>query len=105
MACFEFICAQAPYNMRGLLNGYIQLVIWAAFGAGYTFPWYFSKHCLAPTCSLVSASVGVAVSIFAFLLYLIIALCYKRRVRDDIDTPHQWVEEVYDRYLTAATNN
>ena len=23
MACFEFICAQAPYNMRGLLNGYI----------------------------------------------------------------------------------
>ena len=38
MACFEFICAQAPYNMRGLLNGYIQLVIWAAFGAGYTFP-------------------------------------------------------------------
>ena len=34
-----------------------------------------------------------------------IARWYKTRVRDDIDTPHQWVEEVYDRYLTAATNN
>ena len=105
MACLEFICAQAPYNMRGLLNGYIQLVISSAFVAGYAFPWHFSKYCPTPTCSLASASVGAAVSIFAFLLYLIITRWYKTRVRDDIDTPHQWVEEVYDRYLTAAVNN
>ena len=105
MACFEFICAQAPYNMRGLLTGYIQLVIWAAFGAVSTFSPHLSEYCPTPTCSLASASVGAAVSIFAFLLYLIIARWYKKRVRDDIDTPHQWVEEVYDRYLTAAMNN
>ena len=105
MACLEFICAQAPYNMRGLLTGYIQLVISVAFVAGSAFSWHFSKYCPTPTCSLASVSVGAAVSIFAFLLYLIIARWYKTRVRDDIDTPHQWVEEVYDRYLTAAMNN
>ena len=105
MACLEFICAQAPYNMRGLLNGYIQLVISVAFVAGSAFSWHFFNYCLTPTCSLASASVSAAVSIFAFLLYLIIARWYKTRVRDDIDTPHQWVEEVYDRYLTAAMNN
>ena len=58
MACFEFICAQAPYNMRGLLNGYIQLVIWAAFVAGSAFSWHFFNYCLTPTCSLASASVS-----------------------------------------------
>ena len=106
MACFEFICAQAPYNMRGLLTGYIVMVMWLSILVpGIAFSQIFSKYCPTPTCSLASASVGAAVSIFAFLLYLIIAHWYKKRVRDDIDTPHQWVEEVYDRYLTAAVNN
>ena len=66
MACFEFICAQAPYNMRGLLTGYIQLVIWAAFGAVSTFFPHLFEYCPTPICYLASASVGAAVSIFGF---------------------------------------
>ena len=105
MACLEFICAQAPYNMRGLLSGYVVMVVSLSIEAGIVFSQIFSEYCPTPTCSLASASVSAAVSILAFLLYLIIARWYKTRVRDDIDTPHQWVEEVYDRYLTAAMNN
>ena len=105
MACLEFICAQAPYNMRGLLSGYLLMVMWLSLEPGIAIAQIFSKYCLTPTCSLARASVGAVVSILAFLLYLIIARWYKTRVRDDIDTPHQWVEEVYDRYLTAAVNN
>ena len=104
-ACFEFICAQSPYNMRGLMCGYIQLVTLLALFAGNAFNFEFLQYCQTPGCSLANASVGAAVSIFAFLVYLIIARWYKRRVRDDIDTPHKWVEDVYDRYLTAAVNN
>ena len=104
-ACFEFICAQSPYNMRGLMSGYMQLVSWIAVVAGYALNFEFLHHCQTPGCNLASASVGAAVSIFAFLVYLIIARWYKRRVRDDIDTPHKWVEDVYDRYLTAAVNS
>ena len=104
-ACFEFICAQAPYNMRGLMSGYIQLVSFTSFFAGNAFNYEFLQYCQTPGCSLANASVGAAVSIFAFLVYLIIARWYKRRVRDDIDTPHKWVEDVYDRYLTAAVNS
>ena len=103
-ACYEFICAQSPYNMRGLMSGYIQLVLWIPVVAGYALNFEFLQYCQTPGCSLANASVG-AVSIFAFLVYLIIARWYKRRVRDDIDTPHKWVEDVYDRYLTAAVNN
>ena len=101
----EFICAQAPYNMRSLLTCYIQFIFWLAFISGDMFGFEFHKYCQAPGCSLANASVGAALSIFAFVLYLIIAHWYKRRVRDDIGTPHKWVEEVYDRYLTAAANN
>ena len=104
-AMFEFVCAQAPYNMRGLMNGYIQLVFWLAFFGSFVYTFNFIRYCQAPTCSLINASVGAVVSFFAFLLYLIVASWYKRRVRDDIDTPHKWVEDVYDRYLSAAVNN
>ena len=104
-ACFEFICAQAPYSMRGLMSGYIQFVPWLAFAAAYALDFEYIKYCRTSHCSLASASVSAAISIFAFLLYLITARWYKRRVRDDIDTPHKWVEDVYDRYLTAAANN
>ena len=104
-ACFEFVCAQSPYNMRGLMSGYIQFVAWIAVIAGNAFNFKFLQYCQASGCSLANASVGAAVSIFAFFVYLIIARWYKRRVRDDIDTPHKWVEDVYDRYLSAAVNN
>ena len=103
-ACFEFICSQSPYNMRGLMSGYIQLVILLALLAGNAFNYEFLQYCQTPGCSLANTSFGAAVSIFAFLVYLIIAHWYKRRVRDDIDTPHKWVEDVYDRYLSAAIN-
>ena len=98
----EFVCAQTPYKMRGLMIGYIQLVFWLGYVLGYVFVFNFLQHYSS---SLANASVGAAVSIFAFLVYLIIACWYKRRVRDDIDTPHKWVEDVYDRYLSAAVNN
>ena len=105
ISSLEFVCAQAPYNMRGLMSGYLQFTFWVAFVLGRVFAVKFLQYCQTPGCSLANASVGAAVSIFAFLLYLIIARWYKRRVRDDIDTPHKWVEDVYDRYLTAAANN
>ena len=101
----EFICAQAPYCMRGLMSGYMQLILWLAFIFGNVFSSKFLQYCQTPSCYLAYASVGAAIGIFAFLVYLIIAHWYKRRVRDDIDTPHKWVEDVYDRYLTAAGNS
>ena len=102
----EFICAQAPYNMRGLMTGYILFTFGSAFVLGNVIEIKIFQYCqTSSSCSLANASVGAALSIFAFLLYLIITHWYKRRVRDDIDTPHKWVEEVYDRYLSAAVND
>ena len=101
----EFICAQAPYNMRGLMSGYIQLNFWLGYILGNVVTFEIGQFYQTPIYFLVNASVGATVSVIALFLYLIIAFWYKRRVRDDIDTPHKWVEDVYDRYLTAAVNN
>ena len=98
----EFVCAQAPYNMRGLLSGYIQLIFWVAFNAGNVLAHKLRHSCQSSSCSLANTSVGAALGIAAFLVYLVTARWYKKRVRDDIDHPHKWVEDVYDRYLSAV---
>ena len=98
----EFVCAQAPYNMRGLLSGYMQLIFWVAFNAGNVLAHKLRHSCQSSSCFLANTSVGAALGIAAFLVYLITARWYKKRVRDDIDHPHKWVEDVYDRYLSAV---
>ena len=97
----EFVCAQAPYNMRGLLSGYIQLNVWVSFIAGNVLAYKLFEYCQGSSCSLAKASFGAALGIAAFLLYMITARWYKKRMRDDIDHPYKWVEDVYDRYLSA----
>ena len=41
----EFVCAQAPYNMRGLLSGYIQLNFWVAYIAGNVLAYKLFEYC------------------------------------------------------------
>ena len=52
-------------------------------------------------CSIIFYTISTALGIVGFLLHCILARWYKRRVRDDIYSPHRLVEEVYDRYLSA----
>ena len=40
--------------------------------------------------------------LIGFILYCFVARWYKVRVRDEEYSPQRVVEEVYDRYLTAA---
>ena len=85
----EFVCAQAPYNMRGLLSGYIQLNFWVSYIAGNVLAYKLFEYCQGSSCSIANASVGAGLGIAAFLVYLISARWYKKRVRDDIDHPHK----------------
>ena len=75
---------------------------WHIF-AGNVVAYKLFEYCQGPSCFLAIVSVGVGLGITAFLVYLISARWYKRRVRDDIDHPHKWVEDVYDRYLSAVS--
>ena len=102
----EFMCAQSPYNMRGLMLSLTVLLLLVSSGVQSVFNLYFTTEiCTQPWCPLVSYSIELALQIIGFLLFCIVAHWYKRRVRDDYYSAQQVVEEVYDRYLTAAAEH
>ena len=100
----EFMCAQSPYNMRGLLVSlavppfmlYIGAVGWSV---GYNL---VHKVCTQLWCYLLPFLVKISLAIIGFILFHVVARWYKMRVRDEDYSPQRVVEEVYDRYLTAA---
>ena len=99
----EFMCAQSPYNMRRLILSLTMLLLPLFSCVQLAFRTYFiGKICTQPWCPLISYSVQLAFHIFGFLLFCVVAHWYKLRVRDDDYSPQRVVEEVYDRYLTAA---
>ena len=99
----QFTCAQSPYNMRGLILSSIGLLLIASGSVKTIIDFYFLRNiCTQPWCPLISYSVQLALLIFGFLLFCVVARWYKLRVRDDDYSPQRVVEEVYDRYLTAA---
>ena len=99
---FEFMCAQSPYHMRGLLlSSIVPFIITAnslASNAGYLLITRTSEQ----WCVLILISVKSVLCLIGFLLFCVVARWYKRRVRDDNYSTQQVVGEVYDRYLTAA---
>ena len=98
----EFVCAQSPYNMRGLFVGavYSQYAI-STFAT--TFLALLTNWCNShESCPVLYWSTTCVLVLLCFLLFCVVARWYKRRVRDDGFYPQVVVEEVYDRYLTAA---
>ena len=100
-SALEFVCAQSPYNMRTLVTGYAILLLLSSELLGSLLRNIFDVNCTGPYCSIILNSITVLLAVIGFLLHCILARWYKRRVRDDIYTPHRLVEEVYDRYLSA----
>ena len=100
---YEFISAQSPHSMKGLLLGtffaimgifqFIGSVALAPFTSKNT---WVSDHlsCLTTYCITISSIVLVG-----FVLFLIVARRYKLRERDDRPYDQRFVIDVYNRYL------
>ena len=100
-SALEFICAQSPYNMRTLVTGYTILLFLSSELLGSLLRRAFDVNCTGPYCSIILNSITLSLAVIGFLLHCILARWYKKRVRDDIYSPHRLVEEVYDRYLSC----
>ena len=102
-AMLEFICAQSPYHMRGLLFSFILTftILSIEIGIGVEMAMKYN-FCFKAWCPLVSLSLKIIICFIGFLLFCVVARWYKMRVRDEDYSPQRVVEEVYDRYLTAA---
>ena len=99
----EFMCAQSPYNMRGLLLSLAVPIILVSYILGVSIGLLFwNKLCTQQWCILVLIAIRTIFCLIGFLLFCVVARWYKMRVRNDDYSTQQVVEEVYDRYLTAA---
>ncbi len=99
IAAFEFICAQSPYNMKGLLTGFgvvaivlarvVGEIVYEVWSGAWTVTnsfiscgaWYYIFTCL--------------IGILGLILLFIVAKWYKRRERDDIINEQRFVEAYY----------
>ena len=98
----EFVCAQAPYNMRGLLTGYISFITTISMSFGVLIFYIFELECTIPSCTVIHGSISMFLSLVGFILYCVLARWYKMRVRDEDYSPQRVIEEVYDRYLSQV---
>ena len=90
-----FACAQSPYNMRGLLAGFAFLLHASSLVFGVVFFDITVKFCDKCYNYIIYSSVMVAITLFGFILYCLLAHWYKKRVRDEEYNAHRVVEEVY----------
>ena len=66
----EFVCAQSPYNMRGLLVSYVVPVILLTAAVGWTVPKYLTHICKPSWCFLVAFSVKTSACLIGFFFVL-----------------------------------
>ncbi len=103
-ALVEFVSAQSPYNMRGVFLGYV----WCIYSFTYAIAilvYYMTRDSESKgLVLLVHTVVSALLSLIGLVSFGLLARWYTGRVRDDVTTPHMWVEEVYDRYLQEKSN-
>ena len=105
-ALLEFMRAQSPYHMRGLLLSFVVPFSLLIYTTGWIVGQLVSqKVCLLPWCSFTLFTLKTVICFIGFLLFCVVARWYKMRVRDEDFSTQRVVEEVYDRYLTAAVHS
>ena len=110
---WEFICAQAPYSMRGLLIG----AVWASETIGSVtaymikISWYFGSgkgraiaHSSHVGCGGFYFLSMFFICLLGLVLYCIAACRYRPRMREEAEDQQLLVEEVYAREIDASIN-
>ena len=107
----EFISAQSPHSMKGLLvgvffaiQGFFQLLgITAILPLSLTQPWTNIVPSIV-SCGSLYLIIIFSTGLFGFVIFLVAAKRYKYRERDDISFYQRDIEEVYTRYLIQSAS-
>ena len=98
MTALEFICAQAPLRLKGLLIG-----VWYAFLAiNYLLIESSELFTIAKTTWISFHSIKTFLILISLIVYVCVAKHYQYRLRDEVVNERYLVEEIYDRELTLA---
>lgn len=111
---YEFIIAQSPQSMKGLLVGvlfairglsqFLNSIIITAFSLNHTWLSVLANSRPLPiaSCGFTYLFITSAVGLIGLILFSVAAKKYKYRARNEGLFRQQDVEEVYDRYITQA---
>ena len=104
----EFISAQGPHTMKGLLLGmfYAFRGVAITLGCLFTFPFMqeslWAGHNGVFDCGFFYYLCNTVLGVAGLLAFVAAARWYRYRERDDPPYGHQYVEEYYSRYIGSA---
>ena len=104
LVSLEFTVAQSPGHMRGLMVGIYYGIAGATllFFATLNFPFGYISDSLPLTCTFFYQMTKSILVLLVMLLFGILAIRYKLRVREEVVNIHGIVCDTYTRYLSQA---
>ena len=101
IGAYEFMCAQSPHAMKGLIIGIFYAIkgvsqLIAAMVIFVPFYMYRLKTNL-PSCGFVYYLVNVVIALTGLVAYTCVARRYQYRQRDEPDNIYRYAEDYYDR--------
>ena len=105
----EFISAQSPHTMKGLLLGvfYAFRGLFITLGCVATFPFAQEKlwgdHHGIFDCGFYYYLSNSVLGVIGLVVFLMAASRYRNRERDDPPYTHQYAEDYYSRYASRPT--
>ena len=97
-ALYEFICAQSPHSMKGLLIGLSFAIkgFYQALAAAMVFPFMsIDFHYL--NCGVYYYMMNCVVGVVILVVYVRVARRYKHRQREDFCDVYRYAEEYYSK--------
>ncbi len=107
VSIFEFISAQSPYSMKGLLLGAFFTItgIFQFIGSILIVPFAMlteADYHPGISCLFGYLSVIFLIALIGFVLFFVMAKRYRYRERDDRPYDQRFVIDVYNRYLNKV---
>ena len=100
---FEFLCAQTPYNMKGLIIGLaVSAVALSHVLSGATVTLWvhaWSQPVSYPTCAFWFHLFLILVTVVGLVMFCMVAKWYKKRERNELLHEQRFVEDFYDKYI------
>lgn len=107
---FEFISAQSPHPMKGLILGMYYFItgVYQFISSVAIVPFSVLHRVLAILyvgCLFGYILLVCVIGTFGLVLFLVASRWYRCRVREDQPYDQRFVVEIYDRYLDQASTN
>ena len=101
IAVIEFICAQSPHSMKGLLIGTFFAIkgVFQLLGAlVFMLPFHSWRSSYSfPSCGFVLFLTNIVVALIGLVTFICVARRYQYRQRDEPDNIYRYAEEYYAR--------